>query len=120
MLGLLNVKNDLKQNLSKHFDVYILDKTQPDDLPDLDNLFIDWISNQDEFEFAHQAVIIENYIKKGIPTIVFDRYLVLSYKEFSWLNKFNITFLEPAINHRVGFEYFPFWTEPLKPFDYLA
>lgn len=120
MLGLLNTKSDLNQNLSKHFDVCVLDNVQVDkDLPDLNGLFIDWISDQDEFEFAHQAVIIENFIKKGIPTVLFDRHLTLSYKEFSWLNKFNITFLEPAINNRIGFEYFPFWTEPLKPFNYL-
>lgn len=128
MLGLLHTKSDLEKNLSKYFDVCVLDKhhvvgsnyIEDKKFPDLDGLFIDWISNRNEFEFAHQAVIIENYIKKGIPTILFDRYLSLTHKEYNWLRKFNITFLEPAVCHRAGFEYFPFWTEPLQPFNYLA
>ncbi len=40
MLGLLNTKRDLNQNLSKYFDVCVLDKVQIDkNMPKLTGLF---------------------------------------------------------------------------------
>lgn len=119
MIGLYNTKCDLRKKLEKDFDVAGLDKLEPDQgFPKIEGLFIDWKTNSNELEFAHQAVVIENYLKKGIPTIIFDRYLAINFKEYSWLKKFNITFFEPAINNRAGFEFLPYWTKPFEDKDF--
>jgi hypothetical protein len=116
MIGLYNIQSDIRTRLEKIFDICGLDQFEVDSkFPKLNGLFVDWKDKDiNEYEFAHQAVIIENYVKEGIPVIIFDRYLKLTFKEYNWLQKFNTTFLEPVIKGRVGFEYFPFWTEPLE------
>jgi hypothetical protein len=53
--------------------------------------------------------IIDNYVRKNIPIIIFDRYMSITGQEFSWLKKFNVYFFEPAINNRCEFEYLPQW-----------
>ena len=113
MIGLYNTDSKLRSKLEKVFDIAGLDKldVEPGDFPKLQGLFIDWKTSVNEYEFAQQAVIIENYLKKGIPTVIFDRHMAIKYKEYSWLRKFNVTFLEPAIGNRSGFEFQPFWTD---------
>jgi len=119
MIGVYNIKSDLKQNLSKVFQLCDLLKVH-NDFPKIDGLFVDWLPSTDNL-FSHQAVIIDTYVKQGIPTIIFDRYFNLTYEHYNWLSKFSVTFLEPAICNRSGFEYFPFWTKPLdeKWYSYI-
>lgn len=123
MIGLYNTKCDLRKRLEAVFDICGLDKLEVEEnhFPKIDGLFIDWKTSDNKLEFAHQAVMVENYLKKGIPTVIFDRKMALSFKEYNWLRKFNVTFFEPAIKHRVGFDFMPFWTEPLDSnwFPYL-
>ena len=123
MIGLYNTKCDLRKGLEAVFDICGLDELEVDgkNFPKIEALFIDWKSNINKLEFAHQAVIVENYVKKGIPTVIFDRYMVISFKEYNWLRKFNVSFFEPAVLNRVGFGFMPFWTEPLESnwFPYL-
>lgn len=113
MLGLLNVKKDLRDSLSQVLSICNLDETV--ELPELQALFIDWLPNTNEL-FGKQALVVENYIKSGIPTVIFDRYLSLSNEELAWLRKFNVSFFEPVIHFRRGFEFFPQWTEGLDKF----
>jgi hypothetical protein len=54
---------------------------------------------------------MDNYARKKIPTVVFDRHLRLTNKEYNWLRKFKVYFFEPAINYRRKFRYLPVWTE---------
>ena len=113
MLGTLNVKEDLRSGLQKHKDIAGLDLLEGIDFPQISGLLIDWVTNQDQ-NFSKQAAIIEHYVKKGIPTVIFDRYFGITQQEYLWLNKFNVSFLEPAVNNRIGFDFFPQWTTPLE------
>jgi hypothetical protein len=83
-----------------------------DELPEVSALFIDWIT-KDNALFGKQAVAVEHYVKAGIPIVIFDRHFSLTQKEYSWLN---VTFLEPAVNNRLGFEYLPQWIKD-KPYE---
>jgi hypothetical protein len=105
MLGVLNIRPDLKAKLSQHFEVTESGK--------IDGLFIDWVPKSND-DFAKQAVMVEEHVKRGIPTVIYDRYLNITTQEYMWLRKFNVTFFEPVINHRAGFEFLPQWTEPYK------
>lgn len=110
MLGLFNVSKDLEIRLGQVLQTH---NFNTDILPEIQGLFIDWLPNTHEM-FGKQAMIVETYIKSGIPTIIYDRFMTLSKKEFLWLQKFNVSFFEPAIHYRRGFEFFPQWTEPLE------
>ena len=100
MLGTFNICKDLKKNLDRE----LLELDSVDDLPEVSGLFIDWITKEHSM-FPKQAVIIEHYVKAGIPIIIYDRWLALEKQEFNWLKKFNVSFFEPAIVNRTGFEY---------------
>ena len=113
MLGVLNVKQDIRDALQKHVDIAGLDSLEGVDFPDVSGLFIDWVSNESG-SFTKQATIVEHYAKKGVPTVLFDRFFGITHQEYMWLSKFNVSFLEPAIINRVGFDFFPQWTTPLK------
>jgi len=112
MLGVLNVKQDIRECLQKHVDIAGLDLLEGVDFPDISGLFIDWVTEESS-SFTKQAVIIEHYAKKGVPTVLFDRFMGISHQEYMWLSKFNVSFLEPAVINRVGFDFFPQWTIPL-------
>ncbi len=105
MLGVFNIKEDLWKILSKSRKMITLEH-----FPDVSGIFIDWVK-KDHLEYPKQAAIIEHYVKKGVPIIIYDRFLTLGKKEFNWLKKFDISFFEPAINNRTGFEYVPQWTD---------
>ena len=113
MLGVLNVKQDIRDALQKHVDIAGLDSLEGVDFPDVSGLFIDWVANESG-SFTKQAAIIEHYAKKGVPTVLFDRFFGITHQEYMWLSKFNVSFLEPAVINRVGFDFFPQWTTPLK------
>ncbi len=110
MIGTLN--SDLWTKLSP---VETCDLDQ-DEAPDLKGLFIDWIpKSENEQTFIRQAALVEHYVKTGIPVVIFDRYLAIENKEYNWLKKFNVTFFEPCVNNRSGFEWCPQWINPLEP-----
>lgn len=114
MIGLLNIRDDLRNGLSQHLDMGTLDEVLQGEFPEVDGIFVDWVTKDSEDDFVKQAVLVEHYVKKGVPTVIFDRHLALTRKEYTWLGKFNTTFLEPAICNRAEFEYFPQWVSPLK------
>ena len=114
MIGVLNAKEDLKKSFDFEicdFDSQVFD---PDNSPSLGGLFVDWLpQTMDEKHFFRQAAILQEYVKNGIPVILFDRYSTIDQKQYRWLSKFNVTFLEPRIVPRPGFEWQPNWTQPL-------
>jgi hypothetical protein len=108
MIGLFNVRPDIQAKLE--------DSVEVTDATELSGLFIDWLPKH-HGQFPKQAAMVEEHVKRGIPAVVYDRYMVLTNHEYNWLSKFNVTFFEPAINYRPGFEYFPQWMDiktPLK------
>lgn len=107
MIGLLNIKDDLRRSLDVGPFVD-LDKTAPNDL---DGIYIDWVPKSNKNRYLRQALVIEMYVKKKRPIVIFDRFFSLTYKEFLWLSKFNSFFFEPAVNFRRGFDYMPQWTD---------
>lgn len=106
--GVFNIREDLSKYLETLFDIYDLEEDH-----DVDCIFIDWVPPE-SYGFVRQAEIVENYVRKKTPTIVFDRHLSMTYKEYVWLKRFAVFFFEPAINHRIGFTYIPQWTTPLE------
>ena len=109
-LGVLNIDRVLEGHLQVKYDVTHLDHVK--DFPDIDALYIDWIpGNRTTPTLIRQAAVMDNYVKKKIPVILFDRHLRVSNKEYNWLRKFKVFFFEPAINYRRKFRYMPVWTE---------
>jgi len=113
MLGILNVKQDIRECLQEHVDIAGLDLLEGVDFPEISGLFIDWVTNESS-SFTKQATLIEHYAKTGVPTVLFDRFFGITHQEYTWLSKYNVSFLEPAVINRVGFDFFPQWTTPLK------
>lgn len=111
MIGLLNADVDL---------VLMLKNTRRDTLDinigigipsNLKGLYIDWLQKPEKGkskEYVYQAAILDRYIKKKIPIVIFDRYMCITDGEYKWLSKYNVTLYEPALNNRVGFNYMPF------------
>lgn len=87
-----------------------------DAFPEIEGLFIDWVNGKVEPDkFTYQAAVIEQYVRKRIPVVVFDGDLAMTRKEFDWLKKFKVFFFEPAINNRREFSYMPHWlSQPIK------
>lgn len=110
MIGVFNIQKNLKVYLKKNNKLFDLIKNGEPDA-----IFIDWVP-QSNSKFVRQAEIVEKYVRKKIPTIIFDRFLSITYKEYIWLKRFNVFFFEPAINNRIGFTYVPQWTEPIDDF----
>lgn len=105
MIGILNIKDDLRKELSDLGTFYDLASADPEDLK---GMYIDWVPKYHSL-FLKQAEIIEKWVKKKIPIVIFDRYFSLTWKEFSWLNRFNVFFFEPAVSYRRGFDFMPQW-----------
>lgn len=121
MIGLFNVDRELANFLVADT-VELTDRDR--EFPKLDGLFIDWVTTQDSKkpskQFAHQAALVSYYTKKNIPVVIYDRFMCVSDKEYSWLRKFNVHFFEPALNNRRStFEYLPHWIDTSK-FDKLV
>ena len=115
MIGILNTRGDMRDALASHFEICNLDG-QPFDLencPELGGLFIDWLPNLDEKLFLKQVTILQEYVKKGIPVVLFDRHSMIDQQQYRWLSKFNVTFMEPRVRFRTGFEWCPQWVTPL-------
>ncbi len=114
MIGILSLNDNIIQELGKHFSIKNLYEMA--NFPEIDGLFIDWVDGKlMPKQFAFQALIIEQYVRKRIPVVVFDGNLVMTRKEFEWLKKFKVFFFEPAIKNRREFSYIPHWlSEPIK------
>lgn len=108
LLGTVNIEENLGKELSKDFDLI----TMTGEKPNIDALFVDWIprSKKRSPAVVLQATVVDWYVKKKVPTIIFDRFLGVTNKEYKWLRKFKTYFFEPAINHRRKFDYLPIWT----------
>lgn len=120
MIGLFNVDKGLAKFLVADT-VELSDKDS--EFIKLDGLFIDWVGTQNpkkpSKQFAHQAALVSYYTKKNIPIVIYDRFMCMSNKEYSWLKKFNVHFFEPALNNRRSmFQYLPHWIDTSK-FDHL-
>ncbi len=110
MIGILSNIND--QIFLKQLDLpfTLLNKYDPANL--IDGLFIDWIPKVPVYRDAwmKQASLLQEYIKMGIPIVIFDRGFSLTEKEVNWVKKFNVYLFEPALNSdRKGFNYLPEW-----------
>lgn len=110
MIGVFNIQENLKSQLKKGHELCDLSVDE-----NIDSIFLDWVP-QSDLKFGRQAEIVEKYVRKKIPTVIFDRFLSMTYKEYIWLKRFNVFFFEPAINNRIGFTYVPQWTEPIDDF----
>jgi len=109
-LGTLYIDKVLEGWLPKSYDSISLDGQE--DFPEIDALFIDWSKGKkNRPRILRQSAVVNNYVKKKIPIMIFDRLLCLTNREYNWLKKFNVKFFEPALNHRREFEYLPIWTE---------
>jgi hypothetical protein len=109
LLGTLNIEENLGRELAKDYSMHPM---KGDELPKIDALFIDWIprSKKKSPSVVLQATVVDWYVKRKVPTIIFDRFLGVTNKEYKWLRKFKTYFFEPAINHRRKFDYLPIWT----------
>jgi len=109
-LGTLNIDSVLEGHLQVKCDVTHLDHIE--DFPDIDALYVDWETGDKRRPvMVRQARVMDTYVKKKIPVVLFDRHLRLTNKEYNWLRKFKVFFFEPAINYRRKFRYIPVWTE---------
>lgn len=104
MIGVCNLDSDMKSELSKSIEIYEIS-----DFIKLDGLIIDWVSKDNNY-FVTQAAMVEHYARESIPIVIYDRFMSVTPKEFNWLKKFNVSFLEPALNNRLEFEYLPEWS----------
>lgn len=108
MIGVCNIDNDMKSELSKF--VEVRDLNDSSDFVELNGLAIDWVDKNSD-NFVTQAAMVEHYARKSIPIVIYDRFMSVTPKEYSWLKKFNVSFLEPAFNNRTEFEYLPQWSK---------
>ena len=112
MIGLLNADPDIVIRIDELRNKKSLDIDLSDSIPsNLKGLYIDWIKKPIKVKsdkYAFQAAIINKYVKRKIPIVIFDRYMCISNKEYKWLSKYNVHFFEPALNNRKHFEYLPF------------
>lgn len=116
MIGFFNCE----RQFVNHFDECQIIDIEDNDFPDIDGLVVDWVLSDRKnptIEFARQASIIEKYVKKKVPTLIFDRYSSITFKEYKWLRKFDVKFFEPLLLHRDGFKYQPFWIYDIYSLD---
>lgn len=111
MLGIFDIDNNLPSIISNKYENINIGQKLKDNLPEIDKLFVDWIPKYRKDVYARQAEVVLHYVKKGIRTFIFDRYLALEKKEYNWLRKYNVFFFEPVLRGRVGFDYLPQWIE---------
>jgi len=112
MFGIYNCESNLRFELKKSYNIF---EDWYKKFPDIKSLFIDWIPKSNNKTYHLQATIVDKYVKRKIPIVIFDRYLSMTKKEYEWLRKFNNVFLfEPALHNRFGFRYLPQWTKILK------
>jgi len=107
MLGVYDYTNNYKK-LEINFDCNLSESQK---LPYLSGLYLNWVDKSQKERFGRQAFIIENYLRKKLPIVIYDQNMCISRKEFDWLKKFNVHFFEPALNYRKEFKYLPFWME---------
>jgi hypothetical protein len=117
MIGKYDINNIFPEELSETMEIQPLE-VESGELPFLDGLIIDWVDKADKNAFSKQALLVEHYIKKRVPTVIYDRNFTLLNKEYNWLQKFKTFFFEPAINNRIGFGYLPQYTQMLSMDDF--
>ena len=66
---------------------------------------IDWIPND------INTITFCKSLDENVPIIVFDRYCSISNDDFIWLDNRNSVLMEPAINHKNGFIFQPYWID---------
>jgi hypothetical protein len=116
-LGTLNMDKVLEGYLPKSYNVISLEGTS--DFPEVDAVFIDWSKGKkNRPRMARQAAVVDRYVKKKLPVMIFDRLLSITQREYNWLKKFNVRFFEPALNYRRNFDYLPIWTETYDLYSY--
>lgn len=114
MIGVFNIDNLLRQELSKISEISLLKSDK--DFTKLSGVFIDWYPTATKTTAGKaknlllQSTLLEIAIKKKIPIVVFDRHMRMTRKEFKWLRRYNVYFFEPNVMTRIGFSYMPFWT----------
>jgi hypothetical protein len=113
MIGLLNADTDITIYIHSKLNRKAIDIDVHGSIPtNLKSLYVDWVkkpvSSKKDKKYIFQAAIVDKYVKKKIPIVIFDRYMCISKKEHRWLNKYNVHFFEPALNNRIGYEYLPF------------
>lgn len=111
MLGIFDIKNNLPLEISKKYNIEYISLGLKENLPNIDKLFVDWVSKENQKAYARQAQLILHYVKKGVKTFIFDRYLSLEEREYNWLKKYDVSFFEPVLRGRMGFDYLPQWIE---------
>lgn len=111
MLGVFQITED--ENFLKGLQpLTTIELFDPQNPLDIDGLFIDWLPKIPEYEdvWMVQASLLQEYIKTGIPIVIYDRSFSLTEKEVNWIKKFNTHLFEPALNSgRIGFRYLPEW-----------
>ena len=114
-IGLHNAEPVLLEAVKKHVPVVNLDRESG---TNADVYFFDFIPTKSDktpekaARLLKQVTLLEEAVKRKKPILLFDRYLALTSKEHDWLKRSNTRFLEPALNHRTGFTYLPFWYVP--------
>jgi hypothetical protein len=97
-----------------NLDYQIIDKFDPQNMLNVDGLFIDWVSkvSSNEVAWMKQASLLQTHIKSDMPIVIFDREMSLTKKEVDWCKKFNVHLFEPFLNSgRSYFTYLPEWLE---------
>ena len=96
-INLININDQSFENkLTEMIDHYALNKKC---------YFIDWKSND------QNTIKLCKSLNEDTPIIIFDRHCSISDSEFLWLNDRNTVLMEPAINHRNGFVFQPYWID---------
>lgn len=124
---LQNVDDHLYSLFSLRSEHRYLSADAPYNVKECLGLFVDWIpTNSDRAEeLVQQTEIIEEFIRHNRKILIFDRYRSMTSKEFNYLKRHKVTFWEPALLSRKGFQYQPCWVDvpyettyfPLEPFE---
>lgn len=112
MLRYYNLNDQLLINELKK--IGFLEINKEDD--NLDVLFLNWERTKPEKVKNNEVEVAKKVIKqislleknlKNKKIIIFDEYRTLDYKEYQSLKKYDVTFFEPYIRCREGFNYLP-------------
>jgi hypothetical protein len=106
MIGTINLDKNISNLLSKKMKTK--DISNDVEYKDIEGIVIDWVGKNDK-KFLSQIGIVDGFIRKKIPIMIYDRYMKITSKEYKWLSKFNVKFFEPRLNRRFGFSYLPQW-----------
>jgi hypothetical protein len=108
MIGTINLDKNISDLLSKKMKIKDISSANDIDHKGIEGIIIDWVGKSDT-KFLSQIGIVDGFIRKKIPIMIYDRYMKITSKEYKWLSKFNVKFFEPKLNRRFGFSYLPQW-----------